>query len=125
MLYYQLLLERFQMKIFQIVFLLVITSFFNIYSQNFWERTNGLDSTNIYSLAINSSGDIFAGTKSRGLFRSTDNGNSWTNLGFPNAWIHGNGIAISPSDEILLAIDNEMPPVVYFDPQIMETTGIL
>lgn len=106
MIYYQLLLERFQMKFFKLILLVLLTSFLNVYSQDFWERTNGLDTTNIYSLAINSSGDIFAGTKSRGLFRSTDNGNSWTNLGFPNAWVHGNGIAISPADEILLALDN-------------------
>jgi hypothetical protein len=94
------------MKTFNVITILILLTFLNNYAQDFWERTNGLDTTNIYSLAINSNGDIFAGTKSRGLFRSTDNGNSWTNLGFTNAWIHGNGIAISPSQEILIAIDN-------------------
>ncbi len=95
------------MKIYKIILLLILFAFSTIYSQNVWERTSGLDTTNIWSLAINSNGDIFAGTNSRGLFRSIDNGNSWTNLGFTNAWIHGNGIVISPSQEILLAIDNQ------------------
>jgi photosystem II stability/assembly factor-like uncharacterized protein len=95
------------MKIYKIIHLLILFAFSTIYSQNFWERTNGLDTTNIYSLAINSNGDIFAGTKSRGLFRSTDNGSSWTNLGFTNAWVHGNGIVITPSEEILIAVDNQ------------------
>ncbi len=95
------------MKIYKIILLLILFAFPTIYSQDFWERTNGLDTINIYSLAINSNGDIFAGTKSSGLFRSTDNGNSWTNLGFNSAWIHGNGIVISPTQEILLAIDNQ------------------
>ena len=37
---------------------------------------NGLTGTNVRALAINSSGDIFAGTFG-GVFRSTDNGDTW------------------------------------------------
>ena len=50
---------------------------------------NGLTSTDIGALAINANGDIFAGTHSQfgvggGMFRSTDNGDTWTeqNNGF-------------------------------------------
>jgi len=41
---------------------------------------NGLACTNIWSLAINSDGDVFAGTAGcgDGVFRSTDNGEHWT-----------------------------------------------
>ena len=40
---------------------------------------NGLDYPFIISLAINSSGDIFAGTfEGGGVYRSTDNGENWT-----------------------------------------------
>jgi len=94
------------MKILIIILLINLVPSSNIYAQDFWEKTNGLDSIAIYSLAINSNGDIFAGGDSIGLFRSTDNGNSWTNLGFMNDWIHGDGIAISPSEELLIVTDN-------------------
>ena len=94
-----------KMKIYKTIPLLILLTFLNIYAQNSWERTNALDSIKIYSLAINSNGDIFAGTDSSGLFRSTDNGDSWTNLGFMNDWIHGNGIAIK-SDTIFVVTDN-------------------
>jgi ligand-binding sensor domain-containing protein len=95
------------MKIFRLILLINLAVFSNIYAQDIWEKTNELNSIEIYSLAINSNGDIFAGTDMNGLYRSTDNGDSWTNLGFTNTWIQGNGIAISPSEEILIATDNK------------------
>ena len=72
------------MKTFQITLLIILAAFSNIYTQDFWEKTAGLDTITIYSLAINSNGDIFAGTSMNGIFRSTDNGDSWTNLGITN-----------------------------------------
>ena len=50
------------MKIFILTLFLLLATFSNVYSQDFWEKTNGLDNLTIYSLAVNSSGDIFAGT---------------------------------------------------------------
>ncbi len=80
------------MNMFKIIFLIDINRTFpNIYAQNFWEKTAGPDTTTILSLAINSSGDIFAGTNMDGVFRSTDNGNNWTNLGIMNYEITLNG----------------------------------
>jgi len=46
-----------------------------------WTPVNtGLDCGNIWSLAINPVGTIFAGTAGcgTGVYRSTDNGDSWT-----------------------------------------------
>jgi lipid-binding SYLF domain-containing protein len=51
---------------------------------DFWQQTNGPYGGEIHSLAINSSGDVFAGTFGGGVFRSTDNGNSWINTYFTN-----------------------------------------
>ncbi len=45
----------------------------------FWEQTN-FDSTSITALATNSDGDIFAANNMRRIFRSIDNGDSWTAL---------------------------------------------
>jgi len=46
-------------------------------AQNFWQPLNG-PSGAILSLIINSSEHIFAGTDGGGVFRSTDNGQTWT-----------------------------------------------
>ncbi len=46
---------------------------------NFWEQTNGPFGGTIGSLAINANGDAFAGAFG-GVFRSTDNGDSWQQI---------------------------------------------
>ena len=56
-----------------------------LYSQ--WIPTNGPYGANVLSIVINSTGQIFAGTEG-GVFRSTDNGGSWTAV--------NNGVAIVP-----------------------------
>ena len=43
---------------------------------------NGLLSSHITSLSINSKGFIFATTRSDGVFRSTNNGETWTGQNF-------------------------------------------
>jgi photosystem II stability/assembly factor-like uncharacterized protein len=98
------------MKIFSIALLVILAAFLNIYSQDIWEKTEGSDTVTggsdtvtTWSLAINSSGDIFAGTHFAGVFRSTDNGVSWTNLGITNYEIRS--MAISSSDDILVNTD--------------------
>lgn len=42
----------------------------NAPAQNFWQQTNGPSGGTIQAFAINSSGQIFAGTQSGGVFRS-------------------------------------------------------
>ncbi len=69
-------------------------------AQNFWEQTNGPYGGEVYALAINSSGHIFAGTFLGGIFRSTDNGGIWTqiNAGLPNTIVFS--LAVNSSEHI-------------------------
>ncbi len=60
--------------------------------------SSGLENTALFSLAIDSSGHLFAGSigNRNGVFRSIDNGNSWVQVGLPNYGvqalaIHSNG----------------------------------
>ena len=52
---------------------------------NFWESTNGPFGGEIRAVAFKSPGTIFAGTSTAGVFRSSDNGNTWVqaSLGLP------------------------------------------
>lgn len=45
-----------------------------------WVQTNGPYGGSIFGLGINSSGDIFARTEIDGVFRSTNNGATWTKV---------------------------------------------
>src|SRR5665647_1043843 len=65
------------MKTFIVAFLLFYTG--TGYSGNFWEKTHGPNCGNISSITFNSQGYIFA-LAYEGVFRSTDNGISWTNI---------------------------------------------
>ena len=59
----------------------------NMYGQDVvWQQTGPIYGGDIQSIAINASGDIFAGTYGSGIFRSSDNGESWTdvNIGLTN-----------------------------------------
>ncbi len=49
-------------------------------AQDFWQETNGPNSESIECISINSSDHIFAGTWGDGVFRSTDNGDSWVEI---------------------------------------------
>jgi hypothetical protein len=61
--------------------------------------TNGLTSTDVYSLAIDSSNNIYAGTDEY-IFRSSDDGNSWIELsnGLTQPVIRS--LAVSPNGSI-------------------------
>ncbi len=49
------------------------------YSQSyFWQQTNGPFGGTVNSLVSKSNGDIFAGTESGGVFRSSDNSDTWS-----------------------------------------------
>ena len=58
--------------------------------------------TYVTSLAISSSGDVFAGTWYGGVYRSTNNGSSWTltSNGLPFANEPGYSLAINSSGEV-------------------------
>ena len=54
----------------------------NIFSQqNFWEQTNGPYGAFALSLACDSSGGIYAGTMTQGLYKSNDGGYTWSRIG--------------------------------------------
>ena len=63
----------------------------------FWQRTNGPYGGAVHSFAINSSGHIFAGTIN-GIYRSTDNRDSWTRILFVNSAVHS--LAINSERDI-------------------------
>ena len=83
--------------------------------QNFWQQTNGPNGGSVQAFAINSSGDIFAGTFGGGVFRSADNGATWTatNSGLTDPFIlalainqNGNIFAGTDGGGILRSVDN-------------------
>ena len=57
----------------------------NSFAQNFWEKIGGPCGGNIVALAINSKDYIFIAGYENGIFRSTNNGENWTqvNNGLP------------------------------------------
>ena len=63
-----------------------------------WTQTNGPYGANVYSLAVNSNGHIFAGSFLGGVFRSTDNGGNWTHVGLTTTTVRA--LAINSSGHI-------------------------
>jgi GH18 family chitinase/photosystem II stability/assembly factor-like uncharacterized protein len=65
-----------------------------IFAQStFWQAT-GLTSGNVNQIAINQSGQIFAGTTA-GVYRSTDQGSSWARVDAGFAYTETNALSIS------------------------------
>ncbi len=68
----------------------------------------GLTNPNVAALAVNGSGDLFAGVVEGvhgfgGIFRSTDNGDNWTRIGLSTMVVHalavnGNGLLYAGTD---------------------------
>lgn len=82
----------------------------NCFSQNIWQQSNGPYSGSIINqLTVNSSGHIFASSYSAGIFRSTDNGNTWIQLnqGLPQVNFEGDrAIYIAENGDIYSSADN-------------------
>jgi hypothetical protein len=57
------------------IFVLLVNC--SVFSQDFWEPANGPYGGGVYSIAVNSNNDIFAGSKNGGVFFSNDNGETW------------------------------------------------
>jgi len=78
-------------------FLLVNTAAF---PQNFWQQTNGPLGGDVRALVVKSTGDVFAGHNESGIYRSSDNGTSWTavNNGLANGAV--NALAINSSGDL-------------------------
>jgi ligand-binding sensor domain-containing protein len=52
----------------------------HIIGDNFWAQTNGPRGGDVIASATNASGHVFVGTQGGGVFRSTDNGETWTGV---------------------------------------------
>jgi len=69
-------------KKFVLVFGLLLILPLRIFSQqNFWQQTNGPYGAFALSLACDSSGGIYAGTMTQGLYKSNDGGYTWSRIG--------------------------------------------
>ncbi len=87
-----------------IIVLVTCFAFQTLSAQNFWQQVNGPSGFAYFDLlASNASGHIFAAYEH--VFRSTDNGNSWSasDSGLPASW-YSTAIAISPEGTIFLGL---------------------
>jgi hypothetical protein len=70
-----------------------------------WTQMNiGLTNTYVYSLGVNSSGYLFAGTTGGGVYRSTNNGGTWTQAGLTTTDV--NSFAFNSSGYIFAGTSN-------------------
>ncbi len=67
-----------------------------------WGGTHGLYGGVVTHLAVSPSGTIFAGTYGAGVFRSTDNGQSWTQAHYSSSLNYVNALAINSSSHIFV-----------------------
>lgn len=88
------------------IFIFGLSIFSESIAQSFWRQSNGPYGGEVTAFAINSDGHIFAGTRGGGVFRSTDNGASWTaaNAGLTSTRILA--LAISSSGSIFAGTED-------------------
>lgn len=91
-----------KIKIIFMILILFVLALCNIATSQTWEQTNGPNESKILSLAVNSSGDVYAGTKGEGIYLSTDNGNSWDDMSDELANKYVNIITIHSSGDIFI-----------------------
>lgn len=98
------------MKIPSIVAALTLMVYSLAYAQtSFWQAV-GLDSLKVNALVVTTNDQIFAGTGvwdsvSGGVFRSTDNGNSWTETGLMNTSVLS--LAVNPNGHIFAGLGGD------------------
>src|SRR5215510_9537599 len=68
--------------------------------KNFWMQTNGPHGGEGIALARNSIGHVFVGTQGGGVFRSTDNAETWSGVNNGLTDTNVRALAISPVDHI-------------------------
>ena len=78
----------------------LITTSFPATGQNFWAQTSGPQGGDGIALATNSTGHVFVGTQGGGVFRSTDNAETWTGINNGLTATNVRALAISPVDHI-------------------------
>jgi photosystem II stability/assembly factor-like uncharacterized protein len=79
---------------------------FPMYAQDFWERTNS-PGNSARIVAINSSGHLFAAIAGLGMFRTKNDGDSWTPISGGLAFSQVTGLAIDNRDgSVLVSASN-------------------
>jgi len=109
------------MKFYNIKILSTLSALFTVahlnftYSQtNFWQQTNGPYGGHLQDVIVDSSGVIYVAGGSAGIYRSTDNGQSWKHLtndtvriGFSSLVFHPNGYLFGSSGrQVYFSTDN-------------------
>jgi len=93
----------------KIFFIIIIFLSSNIFPQDFWVNTNGPNGGKIGDIGINSKDELFSGGwwESSGIFRSADDGTTWTkiNYGFRNFEVYA--IGIGKNDHIFLGTNQQ------------------
>lgn len=90
---------------------IMFCSFFVVLSTDFkWVKLNGpkvsIYFPEVYTIAENSKGEIYVTSNNAGVFRSSDNGETWLKVGsFPNNVFAGD-MVISPNDYIFTGYNN-------------------
>jgi photosystem II stability/assembly factor-like uncharacterized protein len=83
------------------LFGLMLAATDGVFAQDYWQPA-GLDSMSVLDLAIDSSGNVLAG--GNGLYRSTDDGNSWTQI---STYAHVRCLAVSLEGVLMAGVWNE------------------
>lgn len=73
---------------------------------NRWQITNDIDSASVTSIVFARTGEIFAGTSQKGIFRSIDNGNTWLKLADSQPVLFINTVAANDKDEIFCSTNS-------------------
>lgn len=67
-----------------------------------WHQTNGPYGGNVQALFVHPNGDLLAGTREGGLYRSSDNGETWDHIGLNGEFIWS--FAVQPDGNLLIGI---------------------
>lgn len=73
---------------------------------DFWQRTNGPEGGRVWTIACDSSGGVFAGLWSGSVYRSTDDGSTWTEIISAQASFIVLSFAINSSGTIFAGTNN-------------------
>lgn len=71
----------------------------NNLSQIVWEKTNGPYSNNIFALAVSANNILYAGTGSGGIYSTTDEGSTWTQISSAFQSFDVRSLCFNPSGE--------------------------
>lgn len=85
-------------------FIFIIISQLQFPQKAFWEKTNFPSKSNVTTFGFNSKNEIYLGTNGKGIFRSSDNGNTWVNIKgkLPSGQV--DCILVTKDDELFIGV---------------------